>query len=196
MARLFSANAGIVLYAAIIRLSALPGTTAIPQERRNPTPPTKGGPRRVPDCFAKTERELPSPHVLHYNIIFLAESPPLLTVPATGISEAATAARCRPRMHSRDTLVTRSFVPCRDGHQSFPFAPTGFGRSRPSSPDTQCWLGSWQCEDGSRRQPRGVGSHGVNRTFQAGDEGPCNRRQPAFHPPEDPGAAPAAACTR
>lgn len=252
----------------------------IRRERRNPTLPTKGGPRRVPGCFAKTERELPPPHVLHYNIIVPAESPP----PADGAGHEDFGSRNRCQgssAHARSRcLVTRALVPCRDGHQSFPFTPTGFGRPRPSPPNTQCWLGSWQREDVGGRQPRGpgadagitelrarwltpgeshdgycrqdsaqrsqvkymatatrlrarsssgkralvvtrtqsceqavvvrglgsswvatpqplgVGRHGVNRTFQAGDEGPCNRRRPAFHPPEDPGAAPAAACTR
>lgn len=138
MARLFSANAEIVLYAVIIRPSALPGTTATRQERRNPTPPTKGGPRRVPDCFAKTERELPSPHVLHYNIIFLAESPP----PSDGASDEDFESRDRCQKSSAHALsrclVTWSFVPYGDGHQSSAFTPTGFGQPWPSPPKTPC----------------------------------------------------------
>lgn len=100
--RLASGTEEAVIDAATIGQSALSDTTMIRRERRNPTLPTKGGPRRVPGCFAKTERELPPPHVLHYNIIVPAESPPLLTALATRISEAETAARGRPPMHVRD----------------------------------------------------------------------------------------------
>ena len=98
--RLLWANTESVLDGASISWSALFNTTTGRPEKRNPTLPTKGGSRRVPGCFAKMERELPSPHMLHYNIIVLAESPPpLLTAPATRFWEARTAAKDCPCMH-------------------------------------------------------------------------------------------------
>lgn len=166
--RLVSGTEETVIDAATIGQSALSDTTMIRRERRNPTLPTKGGPRRVPGCFAKTERELPSPHVLHYNINVLAVSPPLAD--GAGHEDFGSRIRCQgPSAHARSRcLVTRSFVPCRDGHRSFPCTPTGFGRPWPSPPNTQCWLGSWQCKDVGRRQPRGPGADAGIPTFVRG----------------------------
>lgn len=107
----------------------------IRRKRRNPTLPTKGGPRRVPGCFAKTERELPSPHMLHYNIIVLAESPPLLTAPAARISEAETAAKGRPPMHLRDARRRERWYPAATGISpslSRRLGSVGLGQARPT----------------------------------------------------------------
>ena len=96
--------------------------------------------------------------MLHYNIIVLAESPPLLTVPATGFSQARAAARGHPCMHFHDAWSHGRFYPAAtDISPPFSRRPgsVGLGQKRPGR---RAGLRSWQCEDVVGRQPHGTGA--------------------------------------